>query len=98
MNKLISWFKQSNRYKHLYMGILIYIVYVLLTIGLMLLTKDIVLISIVIASISSITHMISVEYKDRLQGNKFDYLDILAGSIIPVILTIGIGLYELLQN
>lgn len=78
------------------MGILIYIVYVLLTIGLMLLTKDIVLISIVIASISSITHMISVEYKDRLQGNKFDYLDILAGSIIPVILTIGIGLYELL--
>lgn len=80
------------------MGILIYIVYVLLTIGLMLLTKDIVLISIVIASISSITHMISVEYKDKLQGNKFDYLDVLAGSIIPVILTIGIGLYELLQN
>lgn len=78
------------------MGLLIYIVYVLLTIGLMLLTKDIVLISIVIASISSITHMISVEYKDRLQGNKFDYLDILSGSIIPVILTIGIGLYELL--
>lgn len=78
------------------MGILIYIVYVLLTIGLILLTKDIVLISIVIASISSITHMISVEYKDKLQGNKFDYLDILAGSIIPVILTIGIGLYELL--
>ena len=78
------------------MGILIYIVYVLLTIGLMLLTKDIVLISIVIASISSITHMISAEYKDKLQGNKFDYLDILAGSIIPVILTIGIGLYELL--
>lgn len=78
------------------MGLLIYIVYVLLTIGLMLLTKDIVLISIVIASISSITHMISVEYKDKLQGNKFDYLDILSGSIIPVILTIGIGLYELL--
>lgn len=78
------------------MGLLIYIVYILLTIGLMLLTKDIVLISIVIASISSITHMISVEYKDKLQGNKFDYLDILSGSIIPVILTIGIGLYELL--
>lgn len=78
------------------MGLLIYLVYVLLTIGLMLLTKDIVLISIVIASTSSITHMISVEYKDKLQGNKFDYLDILSGSIIPVILTIGIGLYELL--
>lgn len=42
--------------------------------------------------------MISVEYKDRLQGNKFDWLDILSGSIIPIVLTIGISLYELLQS
>ena len=40
--------------------------------------------------------MISVEYKDRLQGNKFDWLDILSGSIIPVLLTIGISIYGLL--
>ena len=64
----------------------------------MLLTQDIILISVIIASISSITHMISVEYKDRLQGNKFDWLDILSGSIIPIVLTIGISLYELLQS
>ena len=98
MNKLINWFKQSNRNKHLYMGILIYLVYILLTIGLLLLTEDIILISTVIATISSITHMISVEYKDRLQGNKFDWLDILSGSIIPVLLTIGISIYGLLQS
>ena len=92
MKKIINWFKQSNRYKHLLTGILIYIFYtVLLT-----LLNNSLLTSSIVGTISAITHMISVEYKDKLYGSKFDWKDILAGSIIPFSLTTFYSIYELL--
>ena len=92
MKKIINWFKQSNRYKHLYAGILIYIFYTVL----LVLLNNSLLISTIVGTISTVTHMISVEYKDKLYGSKFNYKDILAGIIVPVVSTLCYILYELL--
>lgn len=97
MNKLINWFKQSNRYKHLLYGLYIFIFYFIISSLLLLTCSNIAIIS-VISSLAVITHMITAEYKDKQYGNKFDWLDILAGSIVIVLLPLVIYLYELLQN
>lgn len=92
MKKIINWFKQSNRYKHLYTGILIYTFYTVL----LVLLNNSLLTSTIVGTISTVTHMMSVEFKDKLYNSKFDWKDILAGSIIPFILTLFSVLYGLL--
>lgn len=86
MNKLINWFKQSNRYKHLILGLQITTFYILL-LGLLFnneeLSTKIEIVSV--ANLSNFTHMCAVEYKDKLAGNKFDWNDIIAGTV-PVLL------------
>lgn len=91
MKKIINWFKQSNRYKHLYMGLLIWIFYIII----ILLLGISIMPATIVGSISSITHMITAEYKDKLKGGLFDKNDIIAGSIIPVILTLVIIIISL---
>lgn len=89
MNKLINWFKQSNRYKHSIVGILITAIYITL-LGILFndttITSKISICSISI--FSAFTHMCAVEYKDIQYGSKFDWNDILAGIIPPTVITI----------
>lgn len=88
VNNLINWFKQSNRYKHTYMGIIIVFLYFSLVIILLTLGINNITLAAIVSSISTITHMIAVEYKDKLVGNKFDWYDIAAGAIPISILII----------
>lgn len=97
MNKIINWFKQSNRYKHTIAGLLITSLYITL-LNLLFNNSDIQSkVSIVsIALISNFTHMCAVEYKDLLYNSKFDWNDIIAGIIPSVILSIIIFIICLL--
>lgn len=84
MKKLIEWFKSSNHYKHTAVGFILYLITLVLAsicsappIGASLISLFLVF-----------SCMASVEYKDKLYGNKFDWEDILAGMICPVIITL----------
>lgn len=85
---MFNWFKQSNRCKHTYMGTIIMFLYFSLVIILLTLRVDNIILATIVSSISTITHMIAVEYKDKLVGNKFDWYDIAAGAIPISILII----------
>ena len=80
-------FKESNRSKHVKAGTAIYIVMILsqLFAGV---SYDNVWPYSVAATISVAIAMASVEYIQKSIGGKFDYLDILAGCIIPVVLSL----------
>lgn len=87
----MNWFKESNRYKHTAVGFIAYVVMIVIAsicqappIG-----------ASIIATFSVLAMMASVEYKDKLCGNKFDWSDILAGMICPIIVTIIVILSDL---
>lgn len=80
IKKILNWFKQSNRDKHLKVGFVAIIA--LLIFGGALGLKPIP--NFINANIIVFLLMAAVEYKDKLYGNKFDWYDIIAG-IIPAI-------------
>lgn len=65
MNKIISWIKQSNRYKHLIGGFVIGLLSLCPTSGLY----------------ATFLVALALEYKDKLWGGKFDWLDALTTMI-----------------
>lgn len=84
MKLLINWFKESNHDKHALAGLGILIVYFILGIILSLNFNQTLLIS----NVSILACMITAEYKDKLHRCKFDWEDILAGMIFPLVLDI----------
>lgn len=91
VEKVKKWFnilfKESNRSKHVKAGIAIYMVMILsqLFIGV---SYNSMWPYSVVATISVAIAMASVEYIQKSIGGKFDYLDILAGCIIPIALSL----------
>ena len=89
VEKVKEWFnilfKESNRSKHVKAGIAIYIVMIMsqLFVGI---SYDSMWPYSIVATIA--VAMASVEYIQKSIGGKFDYLDILAGCIIPVALSL----------
>lgn len=76
-NKLINWFKQSNRYKHLIGGMLVAIPSC----------------SWLIAIYVSLVAGLCLEYKDKCHGCKFDWIDVFCtvlGGIITAIVYVAI--------
>lgn len=69
MNKVINWLKESNRYKHLIGGIIL---------GLIALdVYSMVMLSFCTGA--------ALEYKDKVHGNKWDWIDLsvtMIGAII----------------
>ena len=77
------WLTESNRPKHLKVGSLIYAMWMLY----MLYFDS----SLIFASVTALgavfLAMASVDYGQRTAGSKFDWLDVLAGCLAPLVLT-----------
>lgn len=81
MKKLIDWFKESNRGKHLIVGGILYCLF--LIVGNVLGMASFAILTN--ATLVVLTAMMSVEFKDKSYGTLFDWKDILAGIIFPVV-------------
>ena len=82
--KSFKWLNESNRPKHVKAGTLVFIV--MLAVCLML---GVVLISsAVISFIATAIVAVSVEYKDKLWGGTFDWLDVAATVLLPGLITV----------
>lgn len=98
---MFSWLKESNRLSHMYVGFAIYVLGLLLA-GIILSfynhtfdftqsQADSMLVTTSVLSLFPVfSSMCSVEYTQKLCGNKFDWIDILSGCMIPTIITLGI--------
>ena len=92
MKKKFSWFIESNRLKHLAAGAIITATTSLLT---AFFVCDLCLIANNCFYVSLVAGL-SVEYKDHLYGNKFDWLDVLSTVLPSLGFFIGIIVAELL--
>lgn len=86
IKKYLGWLKDSNRPKHMKAGILVFIAMlaVCLTLGVGL------ILSTVIAFVATVIVAVAVDYKDKLYGNVFDWLDVAATVLSPGVITIAI--------
>lgn len=84
IKKYLGWLKDSNRPKHMKAGMLVFIAMlaVCLTLGVELIP------STVIAFVATVIVAVAVDYKDKLYGNTFDWLDVLATVLLPVVITL----------
>lgn len=86
INKIINWFKDSNRYLHLIGGISVIIVSILLG---FVIPKEIICVIIVAGCL---------ELKDKLYGGKWDWIDffvtVIPGIIVYVIYKIILICYS----
>lgn len=84
INKYLGWLKDSNRSKHMKGGMLVFIVMlaVCLTLGVGLSP------STVIAFVATVIVAVAVDYKDKLYGNTFDWLDVLATVLLPGLIAV----------
>lgn len=106
--KILNWLKESNRLSHLKVGFAIWIVVMLFGCSILSMFEQvtnfkamqaqaIAITCALLADLSVFIAMCSVEYVQKSSGiGKFDWLDILAGVIIPLILTIVIVVIYLL--
>ena len=91
---LFGWLKISNRPKHLKAGIMIFVLWIVCT---MILTNMTMIQSAFTGLVCVLVAMCSVEYIQKTSGGKWDWLDILAGIIVPGILTILLWIWTLLS-
>lgn len=98
--KIFSWLKESNRLSHMYVGFAIYAVLMLLAIGVLSCFEQvtdftgiqgtaIVFTCTFLCVMSVFIAMCAVEYVQKVSGvGKWDWLDVLAGMLVPVLLTV----------
>lgn len=91
MKKILDWFRESNRYKHAWAGLFVYAFMIL--VGLMLLIPLVE--SAVVATMSTLVAMASMEYKDKQHGGEYDLSDILAGMVFPALFGLIILIFVL---
>lgn len=79
IKKYLGWMKDSNRPKHMKAGMLIYAVMLSVC---FILGADIPM-SSSISFFATCIVAVAVDYKDKLYGNTFDWLDVAATVIVP---------------
>lgn len=89
INKYFGWLKDSNRPKHMKAGMLVFLA--MLGVCLILGIDDLNP-SAVISFVATCIVAMSVDYKDKLYGNTFDWLDVLATVLMPGVITIVVQL------
>jgi hypothetical protein len=106
--KFFDWLKESNRLSHLKVGFAIWIVVMLIGCSMLSMFEEVTDFELMQAQAITITcslladltvfiSMCAVEYVQKSSGiGKFDWLDILAGMITPLIITIVIVIIYLL--
>ena len=90
LSNLFEWLKISNRPKHLKVGIIIFIIWIG---SVLLLTTMTILQAALTGAICVFVSMCAVEYIQKSIGGEWDWLDILAGVLLPVIAVLIIFLY-----
>lgn len=90
LSNLFEWLKISNRPKHLKAGIIIFIIWIG---SVLLLTTMTILQATLTGTICVFVAMCAVEYIQKSIGGKWDWLDILAGILLPIIVVLIIYLY-----
>lgn len=86
---LSKWMNESNHQAHIWGGFLIYSI--LYIVGAGWLTMGVYKTAIV-ATIATVGAMIGIELKDKDNGCKFDWGDILAGVYFPIIIDVLLGI------
>lgn len=83
MNKWLGWLKESNRPAHMKAGALVYVVMLVLCLLLGVSVSS----SLILAFVATAIVAVAVDYKDKLWGSKFDWLDVAATVIVPGVTT-----------
>lgn len=81
IKKYLGWLKDSNRPKHMKAGMLVFIAMLAVCLTLVVGLSP----STVIAFVATVIVAVAVDYKDKLYGNTFDWLDVLATVLLPAI-------------
>ena len=84
LKKVVGWLKESNRLKHLKAGLVVFALMLLAAIAAECLFESRILIDMLLSLGAVLVGMCSVEYIQRESGGKWDWYDVLAGSIIPL--------------
>ena len=80
---MCMWLTESNRPKHLKVGVLAYATcMIFFYIGYSELIFSSCFSTLIVAGL-----MMAVEYGQKTCGSKFDWLDVLAGCLVPLVLT-----------
>ena len=100
--KMFNWLKVSNRTSHLYVGFALWVLLMLLGIGILSLFEQvtdfsdiqgtaITMVCAILSDVAVFVAMCAVEYTQKYSGvGKWDWLDVLAGCLAPVIITVAI--------
>lgn len=88
----MKWTEQSNRDKHVWAGGMIFSGMLILCI--ILGVRD--WRSLVIADATTFIAAVTADYKDKLWGGLFDWLDVISTMLIPFVMTITLGLILIL--
>ena len=78
------WITESNRPKHILAGVVIYALWMLVP----SLRGDDMSIAALRALCVVVIAMMAVEYGQKTCGSKFDWLDVLAGCLVPLLATL----------
>ena len=84
IKKYLGWLKDSNRPKHMKAGMLVFIAMLAVCLTLVVGLSP----STVIAFVATVIVAVAVDYKDKLYGNTFDWLDVLATVLLPGLITV----------
>ena len=91
IEKHLGWLKDSNRPKHMKAGMLVFLAMLAVCLMLGVGLSPAALISF----LATLIVAVAVDYKDKLYGNRFDWLDVAATVLLPGVITI---LFWLLLN
>lgn len=86
---LFEWFIASNRWLHLMIGGIIMIFMTAATVIWNPFNPNAIQ-AIFVGTLATFIIMCAVEYKDKAHGGKFDWKDINAGMLVPIVIDIAV--------
>ena len=88
IKKLTGWLNEGNRDKHLGYGALCAILILLLSVFILTLQLSVTITSSIFTLMIVGSLATGMEFKDKMWGGEFDWLDLLATIILPIIIVI----------
>ena len=88
IKELTGWLSESNRDKHLGYGALCTILVLLLSIFILTLQLPIALTSSIFTLMVVGSLATGMEFKDKMWGGEFDWLDLLATILFPILIVL----------
>ena len=83
IDKYLGWLKDSNHPKHILCGLLLYAAMM----AVCLIMGNTFASSAIISLVATIIAAMAVDYKNKLWGGKFDWLDVAATVLLPGMIT-----------